>query len=432
MLRATRHQGDQYFPSNGCQCVANAVQALKRCYSICPSNWTQDTFDAIMEEGNHLYMTTSAPKYWSLEDIPRKIDGFSLTLSTPVTGNVARQVSDHDIFHSLADAITKVKESDTEGYVFTMGNSTPSYTSAIFLQDNTYYFIDTHSRSETGMFTPDGLGTVSSHKSLEELSQFIQNLAASIFKNEPNAMSEIAKLNVTENVDLESNPESEFSGFDLSEGEYSCRLYMVNERVNEIFSTTDTPEVSDVSSINSDSLLDSSMLDDAIAEVNDSGDFLQMLSLESINFTGDDEIQRKVDVNQNYLHEKSPISKYDYSSNVDSYDFMKEMSENDVDENVGIRNETEHIQRGGYDVPQMHLMKRNDDENDNDDVPLIHLLKRNDGGTDDDNGGGDCDTDDDDDDNVPLIYLRKGQDFAFCDQKAKEKVHQIEENFPGS
>ena len=185
------------------------------------------------------------------------------------------------------------------------------------------------------------------------------------------------------------------------------------------------------------------MLDDAIAEVNDSGDFLQMLSLESINnFTGDDEIQRKVDVNQNYLHEKSPISKYDCSGNVDSYDFMKEMSENDVDENVGIRNETEHIQRGGcdddddddddggYDVPQMHLMKRNDDENDNDDVPLIHLLKRNDGGTDDDNGGGDCDTDDDDDDNVPLIYLRKGQDFAFCDQKAKEKVHQIEENFP--
>ena len=62
MLRATRHQGDQYFPSNGCQCVANAVQALKRCYSICPSNWTQDTFDAIMEEGNHLYMSTSAPK----------------------------------------------------------------------------------------------------------------------------------------------------------------------------------------------------------------------------------------------------------------------------------------------------------------------------------------------------------------------------------
>ena len=373
MLRASRHQGDPYYSSNGRQCVANAIHVLKRCYHTCPSKWTKDIFDCVMDDGNDLYQAISnnslnPSKYWSLEDIPNIIEGTAIHVSSPISGKIGKQKSEGVLF-TLNDALINIKESETEGYIFTMGSCTPSYTSAIFLQNNTYYFIDTHSRSETGMVVADGLATITVHKSSEHLYMFIQHLAASAFGQRPNAFFEIARLTIStdEFFHTLTDTDSEFSGFDMSDGEYSCRMYMANEMLDNI----NTPDVSDVSSINSDSILDSSLLDDAVMKLNDSVCYLEAITVDTINNFIDDD--------------------------------TKQGDDDDGDD---------------------------DDDDDDDDVPLIYFVHKNYASKniqEEDNmssmsflnGTAVRENDDDDDDDVPLIYLKK-QNYV-CENKSEKR-----------
>jgi len=105
-----------------------------------------------------------------------------------------------------------------------MGKCTPTYATAIYKENDTYYLFDPQSRNDSGMASFDAAATLSGHKSSKDLCLFIRHLFSSIFRTfdiqyQINALC-VSDTTGIEDSDFESSSSSNFSGFEVvSEGE---------------------------------------------------------------------------------------------------------------------------------------------------------------------------------------------------------------------
>ena len=143
------------------------------------------------------------------------------------------------------------------------------------------------------LLAPDGVACMTIHRNISDLCLFIKELASSLKLNDP-VQYEVASF-VFPNKNKNSDSDSDFSGFNpVSDGEYTCKLYMAQEAINSAM--TDSSEISSVSvytcsSDDSQFDLESSELDQCIQGINDSTTFMQNIDFESfshIDYDADD------------------------------------------------------------------------------------------------------------------------------------------------
>ena len=257
-VQGSHHQGHPNYTGSGKQCLANAIASIQHMESISlPSTWGRKSIDEILAKGDKLYNETTSSNplllYLSIDDIPQHVGKFSKSFHGTIHGDTEPP------FYDLKDGITNAfGKNETVGCVFTMGHKLPSYSAAILKEDQKFYFFDPHSRNDCGMGIADGNATLTYHKNIEQLSLFIQHLAASLklcgvipyeiacFKSETfsNVCSSISFI----------DSESEFSGFEeISEGEYTCRLYLAESVEMSDISVSDISDVSDIETSDTES-----------------------------------------------------------------------------------------------------------------------------------------------------------------------------------
>jgi hypothetical protein len=111
----------------------------------------------------------------------------------------------------------------------TIGNTTPAYTSGVIYNSSTgkYHLFDPHSRDPcTGLRSTEGVAVVTCHQTAEDLGKFTMALSQSLELNEP-VMFELTPVNAEYIV-------HDFDGFSMSEGEYDCRMTILEENQNKL------------------------------------------------------------------------------------------------------------------------------------------------------------------------------------------------------
>ena len=159
----------------------------------------------------------SKNKYLLIDDMPSCVDNIAVNFSNPISGLVFQKTRNSP-FYTLEDAFRNLDESNFNGYIVTIGNSTPSYSSSVIKQTNQFYHFDPHSRSETGMVFVDGKATMTLHKSIPALDLFIKHLTSSIFASKSdNVAFELAGIYTNDmkgvESELEYSSKSDFEGF---------------------------------------------------------------------------------------------------------------------------------------------------------------------------------------------------------------------------
>jgi hypothetical protein len=305
MLQASKHQGHTSFKGSGRQCMANAAAAIYTAYDESPKTWTSSTLDEILLKGDELYTNIvqncrdSVSKYLNVDDLPAHTFEVTESVNGTLCGETAFP------FYSLQDAFEKMFSFPKDSHcIFTMGNTNPCYSSAVIKTDSLFYFFDPHSRSETGMQSPEGFATLTIHKHSNALSLFIKHLAASLNQKGvvPFELSRIVLVDLHANAQSDySDSGSEFSGFEpLSEGEIACRLYIANENIENILSS----DLSEISSINTDNdfsschdsdSFESILFSDPISRLNDSTSFINCLNPDMFDELSKDDIDLEND-----------------------------------------------------------------------------------------------------------------------------------------
>ena len=294
VIQATCSQGNCKFRGSGRQCLANATSAIDRMKKSLPSAWDKSTLDSILADGDDLYMQitqTTSLKYLSLDDIPSDLANF------PNIYHGTLQCKTEVPFYNLEEAVKKALGNDkNSGCIFTMGITPPAYSAAILKEDSYYYFFDPHCRNECGMASAQGVATMTCCKNISEISLFIKHLAASLNLS-LSTPYEIARPNfvLSQNVKhvtycSDSDSKSEFSGFEeMSEGEYTCRLYLAQNLIDSDVSVSDVSDVSSTVlsdlSIASNTFQEnancSSLIDDAIDKLDTSDLYFESLDLQT-------------------------------------------------------------------------------------------------------------------------------------------------------
>ena len=269
------HQGHEKFKGSGRQCVANAVTAIIQSSKVKPKLWNTKFLDFILATGDDLYMTLEnhGVKYLTHQDLPDSIATLCPSFNGMVDGKT------EGLLYSLYDALQCALNNET-ACLFTMGRHVPFYTTAIMHCDGQYFFFDSHSRGCNGLSCPDGKACLSSFIDLKTLCCFIQDLAKSLLLDqsclfEATPFKPVFKTDSCS--DSESKSESDFSGFDsMSEGEYACRMFIAEELVTKAINASPSlSEVSSVSDLDNFSDLDSSIIENGIADTENSFSFLQ-------------------------------------------------------------------------------------------------------------------------------------------------------------
>lgn len=235
ILQASSHQGNQKFRGRGKQCMSNSVCAIVASFSRPPSQWTLDTMDNILQNGDDLYAKTICSKsFWSTDDIPASVNSVDIVKFKHFHGTINRETTEHP-FYTIQDAFTesfaKCKTSHT---ILTMGNCEPCYSCAIIQEEGQLYFYDPHSRSSEGMPVSDGFAALTFHQNIEVLVTFIKCLANSLSPNGGDMTFEMVELAQSPSGTV-SDSSTEFSGFSYqSEGDITCQLYLAEERVKKV------------------------------------------------------------------------------------------------------------------------------------------------------------------------------------------------------
>ena len=108
--------------------------------------------------------------------------------------------------------------------------------------------LDSHSRNECGIPCAEGKAVLTGHSSLNNLISFVRHLASVILPSREECF-EITHVLLTKKwfwLDCFSDFESEFSGFStMSEGEYACKLCLIEELKNQILFESELSFISD-------------------------------------------------------------------------------------------------------------------------------------------------------------------------------------------
>ena len=140
-----------------------------------------------------------------------------------------------------------------------MGNRVPYYTSATLKCGQECWVFDSHIRNDIGLSCSEGKACLTFHKNKTDLCKFINELSASLALSD-NSVFEMSSVvpSVSDNLSsLQVNSfewetsESEFSGFEaMSEGEYTCRMYLAQELMqNTVSQESDMSDYDDLSDL---------------------------------------------------------------------------------------------------------------------------------------------------------------------------------------
>ena len=127
-------------------------------------------------------------------------------------------------FGVLSDSLRTVSDMA----FLTIGQSTPGYTMAILKQHSSYYLLDSHSRNNYGMLSPDGVAVLTEPKGSEDLVAFVMQLANSIGLPDITPF-ELTPIMFITNYFKDSDDDS-FEGFSCSDGEVDCAQYLLCEK----------------------------------------------------------------------------------------------------------------------------------------------------------------------------------------------------------
>ena len=223
------HQGSTRYIGSGRQCVATSASAMIYTKEKLPNIWTPDDVDKILDKGDQLYSSLATEKYLLISDLPSNIEGYSFVIEETYSGTITAKTSNGP-FKCIEDALRCL---DTFAFL-----TVDCYTMAVMKFD-CFYVFDSHSRDEFGISNPDGVATVTRHKTLHDICIFIQNLSNSLFLESDNKVFEITHVKLTSKTNTvsygntEYSSSSEFSGFsEMSEGEISCRMFIAHELLN--------------------------------------------------------------------------------------------------------------------------------------------------------------------------------------------------------
>lgn len=94
-----------------------------------------------------------------------------------------------------------------------------------------------HSRNRDGLVEVDGKAVLTSHSSFENLIQFLEKLAFRLANADGESLAfEVTRVDIAKSTGsgICSNESEDFDGFsDISEGEYTCLLQIIQERKDE-------------------------------------------------------------------------------------------------------------------------------------------------------------------------------------------------------
>ncbi|XP_052278769.1 uncharacterized protein LOC127877153 [Dreissena polymorpha] len=359
-VQASYHQGDERFRGSGKQCCANSAVAIQCLYKLTsPSNWTSDTLNHILLEGDALYMSLSEKhdiEYFCSDDISKYV----CKLSSPLHGSLNSRQTEGPMY-VLEDALQILMDEHKCGCLITIGQSMPAYSMAIIKDANSYFVFDPHSRNEVGMLSSSGAATMTIHKDILAVKLFLQHLAASLKLAE--TPFEVAKL-LNQCGVSDSDTDSEFSGFSaISEGEYTCKLYLAHDASHFLSDMSDVSDVSEMYCVEETDLDSISIIQDSDVEnLNESDVFLNKINLEifqEFSFSDDAKDDRVVETNDANMEKNNDNANaaddeddeqddsFDYDGSKDP-DYVLDSDDNDNDDD-------------------------DDDDNDDDDVPLINL-----------------------------------------------------------
>ena len=159
--KASTHQGDIHIfhpRSVGRQCLPNSLMACVMAAIKKPFNWTTETMDYILQEGDKLYCNIDVGHELLLpSDLPKCVH---------MNNRVCEVVRGKEAYGSFVENITKTKEilfvlctflqRTMTSALLCVGDKTGSFAIALISIDTSLFIFDAHSRDNYGMPCPNG------------------------------------------------------------------------------------------------------------------------------------------------------------------------------------------------------------------------------------------------------------------------------------
>ena len=201
ILHGTFHQGDESLgESAGKQCTCTSLVFMLEA-SIHPNLqfWTSEDLDEIVRHGTIIYdrIPNKKRNYLLIDELPTSAsyhdDTFVLAKHQPFAGTIGRQITEEP-FYSVLDALTETFRVASQAFL-TIGD----YTSGMVcspLQNQGFYLFDSHSRDHAGYLCANGTSVCMQFMIIQEIAQYIGQLAQTMSNVGPQAAFEITPVNV--------------------------------------------------------------------------------------------------------------------------------------------------------------------------------------------------------------------------------------------
>ena len=180
--KASTHQGDTnlFHPySVGRQCLPNSLIACVMSAIEEPSNWTTETMDHILHEGDKLYQSIDTEQELLLpSDLPRCVT---------VKNRVCHIITGKEAYGSFVQDITETKiilsalctllHKTSTSALLCIGDKTGSSAIAVFTNSTSLFIFDSHSRDNSGMPCPNGTAVLMKFDNVDNTASYICELA---------------------------------------------------------------------------------------------------------------------------------------------------------------------------------------------------------------------------------------------------------------
>ena len=201
ILHGTFHQGDASLgASAGVQCTCTSLVFMLET-SIRPNIqiWTSKDLDEIVRRGTLIYsrIRNKTGDYLFIDELPTSIsyhnDTFSLATHQPFGGTIGRQNTEEP-FYSILDALEETFRAASQAFLTIRGYTSGTIRSP--LQNQGFFLFDSHSRDCSGYQCADGTSVCMQLMTIQEIAQYIGQLALSMNDVEPQTAFEITPADV--------------------------------------------------------------------------------------------------------------------------------------------------------------------------------------------------------------------------------------------
>ena len=100
MIRASAHQGSGLFTSKGKQCMTNSLAAILQRKNKSVKEWTAETLDEILTNGDNLYTIHNVDTYLMLEDLKPACPNYYKSLHIGNRNYIKLSFKQSTVFHT--------------------------------------------------------------------------------------------------------------------------------------------------------------------------------------------------------------------------------------------------------------------------------------------------------------------------------------------